>query len=55
MTVYQLFRNRDFEINFDFGEWINKHTNKNYMFPEKKIKYEQYLFYFYLSPISRMS
>jgi|WetSurMetagenome_2_1015567.scaffolds.fasta_scaffold1177223_1 hypothetical protein len=43
MILHHLFKNDcvstlpkcDFEINFDFGEWKNKHTNKNYIFLKK--------------------
>jgi hypothetical protein len=26
----------DFEVKIDIGEWLNKHTSKNYMFPDDK-------------------
>jgi len=42
MILHHIFKNEcistlpksDFEIKINFGEWLNKHTNKNYMFPE---------------------
>jgi hypothetical protein len=44
MILHHIFKNEiistlpraDFEIEIDFGEWLNKHTNKNYMFPKQK-------------------
>ncbi len=43
MILHHIFKNEilsvlpksDFEIKLNLGEWLNKHTNKNYMFPEK--------------------
>jgi hypothetical protein len=46
MILHHIFKNEyistlpksDFEIKINFGEWLNKHTNKKYMFPEQNNK-----------------